>query len=152
MLKSVCGCRNSVDEKSILEVPDAGICQYCWILEHFLWYQYYRKMWYLTFLQYASVIQKLKILEHKNGLVLANTRVPVSGTRSTLFSWRSIPTFLPGLPMCLQKFCMLQETLLTIVNKTWYNISLTGGNWQKWKRVFLTCPCHEIYRDMKQLF
>ena len=24
---------------------------------------------------------------------------------------------------------------------------LTGGNWQKWKRVFLTCPCHEIYRD-----
>ena len=25
--------------------------------------------------------------------------------------------------------------------------SLTGGNWQKWKRVFLTCFCHEIYRD-----
>ena len=25
--------------------------------------------------------------------------------------------------------------------------TLTGGNWQKWKRVFLTCPCHEIYRD-----
>ena len=24
---------------------------------------------------------------------------------------------------------------------------LTGGNWQKWKRVFLICPCHEIYRD-----
>ena len=24
---------------------------------------------------------------------------------------------------------------------------LTGGHWQKWKRVFLTCPCHEIYRD-----
>ena len=24
---------------------------------------------------------------------------------------------------------------------------LTGVNWQKWKRVFLTCPCHEIYRD-----
>ena len=27
------------------------------------------------------------------------------------------------------------------------SIFLTGGNWQKWKRVFLTCPCHEIYRD-----
>ena len=26
-------------------------------------------------------------------------------------------------------------------------LKLTGGNWQKWKRVFLTCPCHEIYRD-----
>ena len=25
--------------------------------------------------------------------------------------------------------------------------TLTGGNWQKWKRVFLTCPCHKIYRD-----
>ena len=24
---------------------------------------------------------------------------------------------------------------------------LTGGNWQKWKRVFLTCPCHKSYRD-----
>ena len=24
---------------------------------------------------------------------------------------------------------------------------LTGDNWQKWKRVFLTCSCHEIYRD-----
>ena len=24
---------------------------------------------------------------------------------------------------------------------------LTGGNWQKWKRVFLTCPFHKIYRD-----
>ena len=25
--------------------------------------------------------------------------------------------------------------------------ALTAHNWQKWKRVFLTCPCHEIYRD-----
>ena len=22
-------------------------------------------------------------------------------------------------------------------------LPLTGGNWQKWKRVFLTYPCHE---------
>ena len=28
-----------------------------------------------------------------------------------------------------------------------YIMCLTGGNWQKWKRVFLTCPCHKIYRD-----
>ena len=26
-------------------------------------------------------------------------------------------------------------------------IPLTTHNWQKWKRVFLTCPCHKIYRD-----
>ena len=24
-------------------------------------------------------------------------------------------------------------------------VELTAHNWQKWKRVFLTCPCHEIY-------
>ena len=28
-----------------------------------------------------------------------------------------------------------------------YESSLTAHNWQKWKRVFLTCLCHEIYRD-----
>ena len=26
-------------------------------------------------------------------------------------------------------------------------LSLTAHNWQKWKWVFLTCPCHKIYRD-----
>ena len=34
-----------------------------------------------------------------------------------------------------------------IINSDKMNPYLTGGNWQKWKRVFLTCPCHEIYRD-----
>ena len=29
-------------------------------------------------------------------------------------------------------------------------LALTAHNWQKWKRVFLTCPCHEII-GMKQL-
>ena len=24
---------------------------------------------------------------------------------------------------------------------------LTAHNWQNWKRLFLTCPCHEIYKD-----
>ena len=24
---------------------------------------------------------------------------------------------------------------------------LTAHNWQKWKKVFLTCPCHKIHRD-----
>ena len=27
------------------------------------------------------------------------------------------------------------------------NIVLTAHKWQKWKRVFPTCPCHKIYRD-----
>ena len=51
----------------------------------FLVYQYCLKMWYLCPLERAGVIQKLTILERKNGLVLANTRVPVSGTWSILF-------------------------------------------------------------------
>ena len=38
-----------------------------------------------TSFKHAGVIQKLKILERKNDLVLANTRVPVSGTWSILF-------------------------------------------------------------------
>ena len=33
------------------------------------------------------------------------------------------------------------------VHRYGYLSTLTGGNWQKWKRVFLTCHCHEIYRD-----
>ena len=46
-----------------------------------------------------------------------------------------------------QHLWVRQSSLLTaaqLVSGLW---SLTGGNWQKWKRVFLTCPCHEIYRD-----
>ena len=43
------------------------------------------EMWYLRSLERAGVIQKLTILERKNGPVLSNTRVPVSGTWSILF-------------------------------------------------------------------
>ena len=50
----------------------------------FLVFQYCLKMWYLRSLECAGVI-KLTILEHKNGLVLSNTCVPVSGTWSILF-------------------------------------------------------------------
>ena len=46
----------------------------------FLVYQYCLKMGYLRPSEHAAVIQKFTILERKNSLVLANTRVPVSGT------------------------------------------------------------------------
>ena len=26
-------------------------------------------------------------------------------------------------------------------------LALTAHNWLYWKRVFLTCPCHKIYKD-----
>ena len=51
----------------------------------FLVYQYWLKMWSLCSLERTGVIQKLTILECKNGLVLSNTRVLVSGTWSLLF-------------------------------------------------------------------
>ena len=77
--------------KSILQVPDTGTSQYWWILEHF-WCTSIAWKCDIYVLKRAGVIQKLTILEHKNGLVLANTRVPVSGTWSILFlrSFRQI--------------------------------------------------------------
>ena len=40
-------------------------------------------------------------------------------------------------------------TALSSVNKLAFckKKSLMAHNWQKWKRVFLTCPCHKIYSD-----
>ena len=53
----------------------------------FMAQQYCLKMWYLHSLEHAGVTQKHTVLECKNGLVLSNTRVPVSGTWSTLFPY-----------------------------------------------------------------
>ena len=45
-------------------------------------------------------------------------------------------------------FCFLFATKVGKFNQRGSPLSwLTAHNWQKWKRVFLTCPCHEIYRD-----
>ena len=32
------------------------------------------------------------------------------------------------------------------INSVSHLVLLTAHNWQNWKRVFLTCPCHENYR------
>ena len=61
----------------------------------FLVYQYCLIMWYLRSLERAGVIQKLTILERKNGLVLSNTHVPVSGTWSILFPTKQLKDSLP---------------------------------------------------------
>ena len=48
------------------------------------------------------------------------------------------------LPNCVTAkipvFCMESNAKIQSVH-------LMAHNWQKWKRVFLTCPCHKIYRD-----
>ena len=39
--------------------------------------------------------------------------------------------------------CVCESKLLELA----FLSSLTARNWQKWKRVFLTCPWHRIYSD-----
>ena len=48
--------------------------------------------------------------------------------------------------LAMVRFSYMHEWVINFHQKV-INLILTGGNWQKWKRVFLTCPCHEIYRD-----
>ena len=65
-------------------------------------------MWYLGSLERAGVIQKLTILERKNGLVLSNTHVPVSGTWSIPF-----PKFLKeGIVLRKEKLTCFLNTIL----------------------------------------
>ena len=40
------------------------------------------------------------------------------------------------------------DVIRALPQREWENsFCLTAHNWQKWKRVFLTCLCHKIYRD-----
>ena len=39
------------------------------------------------------------------------------------------------------------EFLCKALREPIYFSKLTTHNWQNWKRVFLICPCHEIYKD-----
>ena len=38
------------------------------------------------------------------------------------------------------------DLMIVVLLTLWWCQCLTAHNWQKWKRVFLTCPCHKIYR------
>ena len=39
------------------------------------------------------------------------------------------------------------EPVFAVSSQVFQEKGLTAHNWQKWKRVFLTSHCHEIYRD-----
>ena len=43
-------------------------------------------------------------------------------------------------------YCNFWILFTTVKNWQLLISKLTAHNWQKWKRVFLTCPCHKIYR------
>ena len=66
-------------------------------------------MWCLPSLERAGVIQKLAILERKNGLVLSNTRVPVSGTWTIRFPFLSCSLYLRGSKLSHVAFAPLHE-------------------------------------------
>ena len=69
-------------------------------------YQNCQWMWYLCLVFiYASVIQRLTILEHKNDLVLSNIRVPVSGTWSILFLPWWVWRYIAATPTCTTLQC-----------------------------------------------
>ena len=51
--------------------------------------------------------------------------------------------------MCCVK-SLTNFIMLCYINRLYSNsvvLKITAHNWQKCKRVFLTCHCHEIYRD-----
>ena len=84
----------------------------------------------------------------ENLIIISSIRVLISANskiRASLLWWiwrefkREMLVLLQFVQTGLQ-FCSLS------VASAFASI-LTGGNWQKWKRVFLTCPCHKIYRD-----
>ena len=83
-----------------------------------------------------------------------------------LYHIKSLPPYLNSLsnkevsllckevPYCLRTFYSFYVQIILFlcfvceICGIWsFLIVLTGDNWQKWRRVFLTCPCHEIYRD-----
>ena len=42
---------------------------------------------------------------------------------------------------------MFGDACHSLDRNVFYANRLTTHNWQKCERAFLTCPCHEIYRD-----
>ena len=95
----------------------------------FLVYQYCLKMWYLRSLEHADVIQKLTILECKNGLVLSNTHVPVSGTSSILSQasnigvWYKLQLFTPKVNnfICFFGWEVIKSCITTTSISSHYN-------------------------------
>ena len=132
--------------KSILHVPDTGTSQYWWILEYF----------WCTSIAWkcdsGGVVQKLTILECKNGLVLSNTRVPVSGTWSIRFrtaemytcTWQNVHYYIHDkMYMHLDTWCLWWNV---------YNIQLSlvymtkcTNTWFSWWNVFTVGVNDEMY-------
>ena len=88
-----------------------------------------QKMWIYYRFSSPSKPHKLCFLEMNSRDIHADINIPTTENTS-----ECLCVLWVGRRMCLRRDIYLFYIL-------------TGGNWQKWKRVFLTCPCHEIYRD-----
>ena len=91
----------------------------------FLVYQYCLKMWYLCSLERAGAIQKV---ERKNCLVLANTRVPESGTWSILFPRKQL-NFFRRILSKLHKQGTLLHVTITVSLKQGQTRTSSGPIW-----------------------
>ena len=47
----------------------------------------------------------------------------------------------------IEHFSVHYDQFLLNLFRKLTTLLLMANNWQIWKRIFLTCPCHEIYRD-----
>ena len=57
------------------------------------------------------------------------------------FTWKTEDTFTQPVNHYAMKTVCDLTSMARILER---GITLTTHNWQKWKRVFLTCPCHKI--------
>ena len=62
--------------------------------------------------------------------------------------WWKAPQFskLSNFDMIVKQWNWMMHRVLVLLQSCSIDHYLMAHNWQKWKRVFLTCPCHEIYR------
>ena len=101
------------------------------IVDILYWYRYFVFHW-------NSILERIRLIHFFFHTTIST---PVSLKKTTR-------------DVCVKNGKIWKLTILIISNNMlssshlqWLCTFLTGGNWQKWKRVFLTCPCHKIYGD-----
>ena len=115
--------------------------------------------------QSLYLAQKFSVNESKLIILINNCKF--SGVPSLFFNWPhyistfSITSVTLHTNQCVSR--QFSKYIADICHHTYLQITsyvcnwdrgsqcvvcgLMAHNWQNWKRVFLTCPCHEIYKD-----
>ena len=93
------------------------------------------------FIPRVQIFSPWDILDEKVRQVSRNETVHTLEGQEQHFEDQSNPSY---------NFPVIPISCLNVRYNTCCNyiaVALTAHNWQKWKRVFLTCHCHKIYRD-----